>query len=91
MGEYAEYIARNVNTELCFGRRLNVDNSVQVQFTEDKQGNKPKEMQTLAKTHKVQVQDIRGQESSYTLNKNGFVYLLHEMPGLARGVGRRVC
>jgi hypothetical protein len=87
MGEHAIYIARHVDADLCFWRRLDVDNGIQVDFAkgepEDKE-DKPKKTQVLAKRHKVQVQDIRGQESSYTLDKNGFVYLLHEMPELAR-------
>lgn len=84
MGEHARYIARHVETDLCFGKRLDVDNSDQVKFTKGKQEDKPKKMQALNERHKVQVQDIRGQESSYTLDKNGFVYLSHEMPELAR-------
>lgn len=84
MGEHAEYIARHIDTDLCFWRRLDVDNGVQVDLTKGKPDDKLKKMQVLAEMHKVQVQDIRGQESSYTLDKNGFVYLLHEMPELAR-------
>ncbi|KAJ6137295.1 hypothetical protein N7471_003781 [Penicillium samsonianum] len=84
MVEHAEYIARHIDTDLCFWRRLDVDNGVQVDLTKGKPDDKLKKMQVLAEMHKVQVQDIRGQESSYTLDKNGFVYLLHEMPELAR-------
>ncbi|KAJ6191293.1 hypothetical protein N7519_001314 [Penicillium mononematosum] len=87
MGEHAEYVARHVDADLCFWRRLDVDNGIQVDFTEGKpedKEDKPKETEVLAERHKVQVQDIRGQESSYTLDKNGFVYLLHEMPELGR-------
>ncbi|KAJ5207807.1 hypothetical protein N7449_002186 [Penicillium cf. viridicatum] len=82
MRDNAEYITRHVDTDLCFWRRRDVDNNVQVNFANGKPKDNPKEMEVLAEMHKVHVQDIRGQESSYTLDKNGFVYLSHEMPEL---------
>lgn len=82
MGDNAEHITRHVDTDLRFWRRRDVDNNVQVNFANGKPKDNLKEMEVLAEMHKVQVQDIRGQESSYTLDKNGFVYLSHEMPEL---------
>ena len=82
MGDHAEYITRHVDTDLRFWRRRDVDNNVQVNFAKGKPEDNLKEMEVLAEMHKVHVQDIRGQESSYTLDKNGFVYLSHEMPEL---------
>ncbi|CAI7627626.1 unnamed protein product [Penicillium palitans] len=82
MGDHAEYITRHVDTDLCFWRRRDVDNNVQVNLAKGKPEDDLKEMEVLAEMHKVNVQDIRGQESSYTLDKNGFVYLSHEMPEL---------
>lgn len=82
MGDHAEYITRHVDTDLCFWRRRDVDNNVQVNLAKGNPEDNLKEMEVLAEMHKVNVQDIRGQESSYTLDKNGFVYLSHEMPEL---------
>jgi hypothetical protein len=82
MGDNAEYITRHVDTDLRFWRRRDVDNNVQVNCANGKLEDNLKEMELLAEMHKVHVQDIRGQESSYTLDKNGFVYLSHEMPEL---------
>ncbi|KAJ5693726.1 hypothetical protein N7536_004138 [Penicillium majusculum] len=82
MGDHAEYIMRHVDTDLRFWRRRDVDNNVQVKLAKGKPEDNLKEMEVLAEMHQVNVQDIRGQESSYTLDKNGFVYLSHEMPEL---------
>lgn len=84
MGDRIEYIPRHVDTDLRFWRRRDVDSNAQVNFAEGKSEDDLKEMEVLAEMHKVNVQDIRGQESSYTLDKNGFVYLSHEMPELDR-------
>ncbi|CAI7607177.1 unnamed protein product [Penicillium glandicola] len=82
MGDYAEYIPKHVDTDLCFWRHPDVDNIVEVDFTKGNPEDNVKKMQELDETHKVQVQDIRGQESSYTLDTNGFVYRSHEIPEL---------
>ncbi|KOS45250.1 hypothetical protein ACN38_g3812 [Penicillium nordicum] len=82
MGDNAEYITRHVDADLRFWRRRDVNNNVQANFARGKPEDNPTEMGVLAEMHKVHVQDIRGQESSYTLDKNGFVYLSHEMPEL---------
>ncbi|KGO38761.1 hypothetical protein PEX1_009620 [Penicillium expansum] len=84
MEDHTKYTARHVDTDLCFWRRPYIDNCVQVDLAKGKPENNIKKMEVLAETHKVQVQDIRGQESSYTLDKNGFVYLSHEIPELDR-------
>ncbi|KAJ5816110.1 hypothetical protein N7447_008343 [Penicillium robsamsonii] len=72
MGDHTEYIAKHIDTDLHFWRRPDVD------FANDK----PEDNIMSHETHRVQIEDIRGQESSYTLDKNGFVYLSHEMPDL---------
>ncbi|KAJ5953956.1 hypothetical protein N7501_008235 [Penicillium viridicatum] len=82
MGDNAECITRHVDTDLRFWRRRDVDKNVQANFAKGKPEDNLKEMEVLAEMHKVHVQDIRGQESTYTLDKNGFVYVSHEMPGL---------
>ncbi|KAJ5519832.1 hypothetical protein N7463_000285 [Penicillium fimorum] len=76
MGDHTEYIAKHIDTDLRFWRRPDVD------FANDKPEDDIKKMHVSDETHRVQIQDIRGQESSYTLDKNGFVYLSHEMPDL---------
>ncbi|KAJ5407396.1 hypothetical protein N7465_008680 [Penicillium sp. CMV-2018d] len=82
MGDNAECITRHIDTDLRFWRRRDIDNNVQANFAKGKPEDNLKEMEVLAEMHKVHVQDIRGQESTYTLDKNGFVYVSHEMPGL---------
>ncbi|CAI7656507.1 unnamed protein product [Penicillium viridicatum] len=82
MGDNAEYITRHVDADLRFWRRRDVDNNAQANFAKGKPEDNLKEMEVLAEMHKVHVQDIRGQDSTYTLDKNGFVYLSHEMPEL---------
>ncbi|OQE38583.1 hypothetical protein PENCOP_c008G06009 [Penicillium coprophilum] len=82
MGDHSKYIAKHVDAGLRFWRRPDIDNRVQVDFTSDKTEEEIKKMNASYETHLVQIQDIRGKESSYTLDKNGFVYLSHEMPEL---------
>ncbi|KAJ5535310.1 hypothetical protein N7527_001564 [Penicillium freii] len=77
MGDNTEYITRHVETYLRFWRRRDVAN-----FAKGKPEDTLKEMEVLAEMHKVHVQDLRGQESTYTLDKNGFIYVSHEMPEL---------
>ncbi|KAJ5365667.1 hypothetical protein N7517_008553 [Penicillium concentricum] len=82
MGDHTEYIAKHINTDLHFWRRPDVDNSAQVDVANDKTEDNSKKMHVSDGTHRVQIQDIRGKESSYTLDKNGFVYVSHDMPDL---------
>ncbi|KAJ5970358.1 uncharacterized protein N7479_000276 [Penicillium vulpinum] len=84
MGDHAQHIAKHVDADLYFRRRPDVDSSVEVDFTKGKPDDNAKKMHVRNETHQVQVRDIRGRESSYTLDKNGFVYVLHEMPELDR-------
>jgi hypothetical protein len=48
--------------------------------------NRPEECMAAMKVpdekHLVQVQDIRGRETQFTLNQNGFQYVSHDVPGL---------
>lgn len=64
MGDHTEYIPRHVDTDLRFWRRRDVDNNVQVKLAKGKPADNLKEMEVLAEMHQVNVQDIRGQESS---------------------------
>ncbi|KAJ5422402.1 hypothetical protein N7491_010847 [Penicillium cf. griseofulvum] len=82
MEDYTEYTAKHVDTNLHFWTRPNVDNSVQADSTKGKPEDDIKKTHVSNETHRVLVQDIRGHESSYTLDKNGFIYLSHEMPDL---------
>jgi hypothetical protein len=156
MGEHTEYIARHIKTDLCFGKRLNVDNSAQIEFTNatgirnrscrvcrmipvpgypapahyasravpasGDRNHPTHSTRTVSYTCCMRCPDSpeprtksmlsiflclfsclplvnsiwallstfrrfpkqRSVLMSYTLDKNGFVYLLHEMPGLAR-------
>jgi hypothetical protein len=82
MGDHAEYTARNVEADLMFWRRPEAEKDVQVDFTKGTPENNIKTMQILDDTHRVTVHDIRGQEPTFTLDKNGFTYLSHELPEL---------
>jgi hypothetical protein len=82
MGDHTEYTAKHVDTDLHFWRRPDVNNSVKVDSTKSQPEDDIKKTHVSNETHRVLVQDIRGQESSYTLDKNGFVYLSHEIPDL---------
>jgi hypothetical protein len=84
MGSIATYTPKHVDTDLCFWRRPDADRSVQIDFTKGKPEDNLKQMHALDERHRVQVQDVRGVESSYTLDRNGFVYLSHEIPELDR-------
>ena len=82
MGDNIEYAAKNVEADLMFWRRPDPENNVQVDFTKGKPEDNMKKMHLLDETHRVTVHDIRGQESTFTFDKNGFAYLSHEIPGL---------
>ncbi|KXG46333.1 uncharacterized protein PGRI_051890 [Penicillium griseofulvum] len=81
MEDHTKYTAKHVDAELHFWRRPDADNSVKVDSTKGKPED-IKKTHVSNETHRVLVHDIRGQESSFTLDKNGFVYLSHEMPDL---------
>jgi hypothetical protein len=81
MWNHADH-SKDVETELSFWRFPEVGNDVQADFTKGNPEQVLRELQTHEETHRVVVHDIRGQESKYTLEQNGFTYLTHEIPEL---------
>lgn len=73
--------AKNVDTELVFWRRLE-DLRLVVDFTKGKPEESMAAMKEPDERHPVRVQDIRGQESRFTLEQSGFQYVWNEMSGL---------
>lgn len=81
MEDHVEHSVRHVDTELMFWRATGGDNRVQVDFTNGNPEEGVKAMHAYDQMHHVRVKDLRGQESTFTLDKNGFAYVSHEMPG----------
>jgi hypothetical protein len=81
MGDHSGHSVKHVDTELMFWRASGGDNRVQIDFTNGNPEEGLKAMRGHDQMHRVRVHDIRGQESNFTLDKNGFVYVSHDMPG----------
>jgi hypothetical protein len=81
MGDHFEHSVKHVDTELMFWRAPGGDNRVQIDFTNGNPEEGVKAMRVHDQMHRVRVHDIRSQESNFTLDKNGFVYVSHDMPG----------
>lgn len=72
---------RDVQTELVYWKRLE-DRSVVTDFTQPGGEQRFEEQQAYNEKHPVQIHDIRGEEANYTLEKNGFQYVRHDVPEL---------
>ncbi|KAJ9197001.1 hypothetical protein DTO166G4_2598 [Paecilomyces variotii] len=72
---------RDVTTELVYwkpapGKVISTD------FTTPGGEERFNALESLRTTHPVTIHDIRGQENDFTLDRNGFQYIHHEVPGL---------
>jgi hypothetical protein len=68
----------NVLTELNYWKRL--DNPlVSIDFSTPGAQDRYNELSKLDEAHKVLIHDVRGKESKYTLERNGFQYVQHDV------------
>ncbi|KAJ5351764.1 hypothetical protein N7452_000738 [Penicillium brevicompactum] len=81
VGKAAKIPAKHVEADLMFWRHPTVDDDVNCQSKNNTESI-TNEQQTLNGAHRVTVQDIRGQESAFTLDRNGFTYVNHEIAEL---------
>lgn len=72
---------KHVDAELSFWRRSD-DQPVIADFTKGRPEECMASMDRMNETHCVHVQDIRGREAQFTLDRHGFQYVLHDMPEL---------
>lgn len=79
--EGAVYKPRNVDTELIFWRRP-ADLCLVSDFTKVGREEGMAAMKNLEEEHRIQVHDVRGHESDFSLQQNGFQYAWHEIPEL---------
>ncbi|CAI7567149.1 unnamed protein product [Penicillium bialowiezense] len=81
VGKPAKVPAKHVETDLMFWRRPTIDDDVKGPSKENTECIANEE-HPLDGAHRVSVQDIRGQESAFTLDRNGFTYVNHEIAEL---------
>jgi hypothetical protein len=71
----------NIMTELNYWKQLE-HASVSVDFTAPDGQERFSQLSKLNQAHNVLIQDIRGEESEYTLEQQGFQYVQHKITGL---------
>jgi hypothetical protein len=79
--EGAAYKPRNVDTDLIFWRRP-ADLRLVSDFTKVGREEGVAAMKNLEEEHRIQVHDLRGHESDFSLHQNGFQYVWHEISEL---------
>lgn len=72
---------KDIQTELVYWKRLE-DRLVVTDFTQPGGEQRFAEQENYNERHPVQIHDIRGEEAKYTLDKNGFQYVRHDVPEL---------
>lgn len=72
---------RNVQTELAYWRQVPGQKVVN-DFTQPDGEKGYAEMTKYDDRHEVIIHDIRGEESDFTLDRNGFQYVKHDVPEL---------
>ncbi|KAJ5819264.1 hypothetical protein N7474_004855 [Penicillium riverlandense] len=72
---------RNVDTDLIFWKRP-ADLCLVSDFTKVSPEEGMAAMKRLEEEHRIQVHDVRGHESDFSLQQNGFQYVWHEIPEL---------
>ncbi|KAL1962580.1 hypothetical protein VTN77DRAFT_9373 [Rasamsonia byssochlamydoides] len=72
---------KDIQTELVYWKRLE-GRSATIDFTQPGGEQRFAELATYEERHPVRIHDIRGEESNYTLDKNGFQYVRHDVPEL---------
>lgn len=72
---------RSIETDLNYWKPVE-NQRVEADFTSPEAAKVHEELAKLIETHKVLIHDIRGEESNYTLDTNGFQYVQHDVPEL---------
>ncbi|KAJ9297871.1 hypothetical protein DTO271G3_4092 [Paecilomyces variotii] len=72
---------RDVTTELVYWKPI-PGKVISTDFTTPGGEERFNALESLRATHRVTIHDIRGQENDFTLDRNGFQYIRHEVPGL---------
>lgn len=73
--------SKHVNAKLVFWQRSD-DQPVTSDFTKGQPEECIAALEKRDRRHCVYMQDVRGRESQFTLDRHGFQYVEHSMPGL---------
>ena len=72
---------RSIETDLNYWKPVE-HQRVEVDITGPDAATVHEELSKLVETHKVLIHDVRGEESNYSLDTNGFQYVHHDVPEL---------